>query len=289
MKGFQFSCCLWLALATASLAQETTEPQVIHELVGDKIDKAEREKYQLFSSVENFQSAIFYKSDSSTFVLQLETFEDGKTHQQTIPVSWLYLQDIRGQIEKVAESQRTPTLMLKTIEKERKRGRELFPGYAGSLFGGWVTNLFVFGLNGGSGPSRMELYLVWGMGSAFFCAAGVQTAGQFDDGWRTFGAAFLGGLAGTAVGILAFEGSLQTENAGLVGLVILFGKPLLTSFGAIQGYYAAARTPYKGVLNLNKHGMRLNMPALDIQLQKDLPAGERPTVVYRMSLINVRF
>ena len=166
------------------------------------------------------------------------------------------MQDVIGRFEKSAQSH---VLVLDTIAKERRRGRELFPGYAGSLFGGWISTLFVYGLIPDHDPSKTEFYLVWGIGSAFFSAVGVQTAGEFDDSWRTFGASFLGGLTGSALGILAFEGSLQIENPGVIALVILFGKPLLTLYGAIQGYYTAAKARHKGVLNLNKKGMSLRV------------------------------
>ncbi len=277
-----------LFLFSESVGQEASAPLLIHDLVGNKIDKTEREKYVLFPSVDDFYSARFFLKDSNNIVLELQTTEDGKPVSKTLSVSILLLQGITEQINKyLPSSGRTDSEIFYRIETERKRMRELFPGYAGSLFGGVITTLFVYGSRLRDDPSRAEFYLVWGVGSAFFSAAGVQTAGEFDDGYRTMAAGFLGGLAGSAIGILAFEGSLHIENPGVAALIILFGKPLLTSYGAIQGYYSAAKSKYSGAVNLEKSDVRLGIPELELQMTQDSPFIGQSFLTYKLSLLNV--
>ena len=288
MKKLRFSLCLLLVWLSVGFGQEASEKIVVHELVGNEIDKIEREKYGLFPSVDNFYSATFLRNDSNSIVLKLESVEQGEVVSQTLPATIFLLENIAGQIERISQSSvETEASRLETIEKERRRGKELFPGYAGSLFGGWITVLFVYGLNPGHDPSKAEFYVVWGLGSALFCALGVQAAGEFDDGSRTLGASFLGGLAGSALGILAFEGSLRVENPGVAALVILFAKPLLTSYGAIRGYYSAAKSKYTGAVNLDKSGLRFGIPAENFQMVQESPFVGQPFLTYKISLLNV--
>lgn len=291
MKTFLFSFCFFLAFFSARLA-EASEPLVVHVLVGERIDKSERDLYGLFPGVLNFHSAAFFRTDSNAIVLELESSSDQGISSKIYPVSLFLVEEIRKQIDLTSSEQRFPKPDIVTfndIEREQKRGKELFPGYAGSLFGGWITLLFAYGLNPDHDPSKLETYLVWGTGSAFFSALGVQKAGEFDDGSRTLGASFLGGLVGSAVGIMALEGSLQIENPGLVAMVIFFAKPLLTSYGAIRGYYAAAKSKHKGMLNLGKANLKFSFPDVRVATVESPLSVRKMVAVYKISLLNIEF
>lgn len=289
MSIFKLNISLMLVFFSNGLAQ-MSESLIVHEAVGERIEKSERELYALFPEIPNFHAASFVKTDSNEILLKIETSEKkGKISTEVYPVSLFLVEQIHQQIESYLTGQTVPkaeVIDIGIIERERKRGREVFPGYAGSLFGGLMTLAFVYGLDNGSNPSKEEIYLVWGAGSAFVSALGVQKAGQFDDGLRTFSASFLGAIVGSGLGILAFEGSIRVDNPGLVLMVVLFGKPLLTSYGAINGYYAAAKSKYRGVVNLKESSAKLDFPVMRVHISESI--GEF-FPVYRLSLLNVEF
>lgn len=290
MNILRLNISLILILFSNGLTQ-VSEPLIVHDVVGERIEKSERKLYELFPEITNFYGASFFKTDSSEILLTIETSEKkDEILSETYPVSLFLVTQIRQQIESHLAGRtvsKPDNLNIDFIKREQKRGREVFPGYVSSLFGGGITLAFTYGRNNGRNPSKEEIYLVWGAGSAFFGALAVQLAGHFDDGLRSFGASFLGATVGSGLGILAFEGALRMEHPGLLTMVILFAKPLLTSYGAINGYYAVAKSKYgRSAVNLEESGVKLDLPEINFEMGESM--GERFSV-YKLSLLNFKF
>jgi hypothetical protein len=291
--------------AIQTLAQEMQqEVLVISEKVGEEIDRKEREKYGLFPAVENFVSAKFIKTASDSLMLQLVVDKAGKPTMRNIPISYISMKSIARQIESFEEfekemsERRKPTVekskpeLLKEIELEKSRRVQLFPGYLGSLFGGWVTvaALADFDIKD---LSKMEFYTIWGLGSAFFSALIIHSSGKFGRAPALLPLTFLGSAVGSGLGILLFEGTLKINSSGLAVLVLVFAKPILTSLGGIEGYHAAVKQRLtdqeSGLINFRERKFAVRIPNLSIRLAQGTGLYDSRDIACQIELLHVSF
>ena len=81
---FYFLFTFVLLLNSITLfAQESEKPFVVSPLIGDTLSIEERNYYNMFSTVENFQWAIFYLNPDSTVRAEVTYLRDG-THSDTV-------------------------------------------------------------------------------------------------------------------------------------------------------------------------------------------------------------
>ncbi|MBS4014929.1 MAG: hypothetical protein KGZ86_00600 [Candidatus Latescibacteria bacterium] len=147
---------------TSTFAQEFTLYR-INDLVGDTIDVTEQKKYYLFPNITNFESAIFYKSDSifianinyikndtlQTDTLQLTAFNVNRINYCINNADTINVMISRDEAAKVAydrfwedlESKQIHKIQQKTAELKSREGRAY--GVAtgamfGSAIGGYV-------------------------------------------------------------------------------------------------------------------------------------------------------
>lgn len=66
-----------LSLFTSSLAQENEKPFVVSPLIGDTLSLQERNYYNMFSNIENFQWAVFYLNPDSTLKAKVSYLNEG--------------------------------------------------------------------------------------------------------------------------------------------------------------------------------------------------------------------
>lgn len=302
----------WILLVVGLTAQlhgqqESYKVLSLSETIGEEIDQEEKERYGLFPGIENFMLARIIQTGQEDYVLQLQVDENGQPGLRSIPLSLVSLENLRRQVHAVEGVQEkstrhdsfgtksTPIKSSKEIaaeiDVEEKRGLQVFPGYLGSLFGGFVTLAILNDFNTEI-DSRAEFYAVWGVGSAFFSSLIVHSSGKFGRSPALYPVTFLGSLIGSGLGILAVEGSLQLESSGLAVLAILFIKPILTSMGGIKGYHAGVKSRINrnsALLNYHQKQMDVGIPAPYMSLSPGASCYENANLAYQMQLVQVSF
>jgi hypothetical protein len=73
---FLVVCALGVLHARA-LGQEQVKPIVVSPLIGDTLDTAERDHYQLFPNLAGFEWAVFYLNPDSSLSVKVSLLEDG--------------------------------------------------------------------------------------------------------------------------------------------------------------------------------------------------------------------
>jgi hypothetical protein len=92
-----------LALVHPQLfGQDQVKPSVVSPLIGDTLDVAERDHYQLFLNLKGFEWAVFYLNPDSSLKVKVSLLEDG-ARRDTIIAGSRSLAALRNHIQLVAQ------------------------------------------------------------------------------------------------------------------------------------------------------------------------------------------
>ncbi|MGA2668952.1 MAG: hypothetical protein ABSF32_08545 [Ignavibacteria bacterium] len=78
------SLILLLLILSIHITNSQDKTVIISNKVGAEIDKKENEQYNLFTYLENFYSAVFYRTDKDKYYMKVRTIDDNKSVKDTI-------------------------------------------------------------------------------------------------------------------------------------------------------------------------------------------------------------
>jgi hypothetical protein len=263
---------------------------IVSERVGEEIDRQERDEYGLFPAVENFVSARVIQTHPDSLVLLLVVMDGGQQVERKIPLTPESLSNLAGQIEFLHDKSKEE-LMLE-IDNPKFRVSQGIVGSLGALFGGFLSLAFASDLDLFP-ESRLSFYAIWGLGSAFVSTLGVHSSGKFGQDAEFFLPTLLGSIVGSGLGVLLFEGGVQTESAGLVILGYAFIQPALTAIGGIRGYHWAVKSRVSksrlGLLNLDRNGLRFDVPGIRVGAAPGTGRFVEVERTYKIEILNLSF
>lgn len=83
-KIIKNSTILLLFILFAHTSSSQDKPVILSNKLGAEIDIKENEEYKLFTYIENFNSAVFYKTNDGKYYAKVRTVDDNKTVKDTI-------------------------------------------------------------------------------------------------------------------------------------------------------------------------------------------------------------
>jgi hypothetical protein len=276
-------------------AEEKEEVIVVSILVGEEIDREERERYELFPQFEGFTSAVFLKLHDGSYVVEVTYIEEGEEKIERIIQTKTAIESLKYYIEnydilkprlsEIEIKEKEVVRKVKTPFNSKRALGEVMGGIGGGALLGLVGGGIGYSLFKVEDPQDFESLagfigatLGFAIGYPIGSAIGVYAVGNMGNETGSFMATFGGSLLGTGLGIGTFP--LR------IGYLSFLFPPLgsMITFNMTRRYKVPP--PETGFINYRNGSVSFGPPSVYYTQKSEF--GKK-TLTQNITLLNINF